>query len=185
MWPCNTFHWDQRPSVSDSPISRGWNIIQGPKKTVEDPRDSTCFHTSVQSSWARPGRPLDLSRRRLFFWRVLTFRPPRSRRWRRSRSSSLWDPWRTRLRRCWACPRRWGDQLLSPIPGNKRGKKKEKKHWWGWGPTAWEGFGKPSAEFTYFLKVEWRRASGWGKCLGCCHSRRQMGRKRSIKWAWF
>lgn len=70
-----------------------------------------------------------------FRW-ALTCPPPRNQRCHRSRSATLWGPWRTRPRRCWACPGRWGGQLPSPIPGNEK-KKNRKKTWWWWGPTAW------------------------------------------------
>lgn len=78
-----------------------------------------------------------------------------------------------------------GDEQVSCCHPFLETRRKTKNKWWWWGPTAREGFGKPSMEFTYFLKVEWRRASRWGKCLGHCHSRRQMQSKRSIKWVWF
>lgn len=63
--------------------------------------------------------PNDLSLLVNVIWQALTGLPRKNRRWRRSRCATLWDPWRTHLRRCWACPERWGGQLLSPIPGKK------------------------------------------------------------------
>lgn len=37
----------------------------------------------------------------------LTCHPRRNQRWHKSTSATLWRPWKTRLRKCWAGPERW------------------------------------------------------------------------------
>lgn len=127
-----------------------------------------CFHLSLKKkkknnhsimmfSWSGGTKRSSLAHIRKSFLQ-LTCLPPKNRRWRRSRSATLWDPWRTRPRRCWACPGRWADPLPSPIPGTEESK------WEGKRMVGMRAIGVRGTEetVTNFLKVGWRRAGGWG-----------------------
>lgn len=121
-------------------------------------RDAMPWDTAILSHYRN-----DLSLPVNVTWLTLTCLPPKNRRWRRSRNAALWDPWRTRLRRCWACPGRWGGQLLSPIPGKKEKQMREKNSGdedqrserdWG------------NRQRHLLPKSGMKETSRWGKCLG-------------------